>query len=98
MTYARMASIPHGTTIEAQGISSGLITGTKPIIPAVNINPFPIGGVQPPPSQPVFPSQTATNQNTPRLPQDLTSYIAAGTITQAMLTDPNSFIYSGSSC
>jgi hypothetical protein len=36
--------------------------------------------------------QTATNNKTPRIPQDLTSFIAAGTITQAMLTDPNTLL------
>ena len=57
----------------------------------VNINPFPIGGAQQPSADGTrfFPNQTATNQNTARIPQDLTSFIAAGTITQAMLDNPN---------
>jgi len=39
-----------------------------------------------------FPSQTATDANTLRIPQDLGPFIARGTITQAMLDDPNSLL------
>jgi hypothetical protein len=93
VTYVRMASIPHGVTIEAEGTAIGPTPGS-PNIPVANMNPFPIGGVQPPPGTvpPPFPSQTATNTNTPRIPQDLTSYIAAGTITQFILNDPNTLL------
>jgi hypothetical protein len=87
-TLARMASIPHGTTIAAQGTSS-THTG-KPVIPSVNITPFVVNSV--PHNFITFPSQTATNTHTPRIPQDLTAFIAAGTITQEMLTDPNSVL------
>jgi hypothetical protein len=86
-TVVRMASIPHGTTIEAQGTSS-TITG-KPTIPAVDITPF---STDAPHDKVPFPSQTATSNDTARIPQDLTSFIAAGTITQAMLTDPNTLL------
>jgi hypothetical protein len=86
--YTRMASIPHGVTINAQGISLGRTAGKVPFANiTVNINPFPIGGAQNPPSQPFFPSQTVTNQNTARIPQNLTPF--ATTITQAMLDNPN---------
>jgi hypothetical protein len=86
-TLVRMASIPQGTTIMAQGTSS-TIKG-KPTIPAVDITPF---TTAPPNNKIPFASQTATNKNTLRIPQDLTSFIAAGTITQAMLTDPNTLL------
>jgi hypothetical protein len=83
-SVARMASIPHGTTIEAQGISRTVAGG--PQINPVDITPFPIGN----PGQPFrFPSQTATSTDTFRLPQDLTSFIKAGTITQEILDNPN---------
>ncbi len=85
-TVARMASIPHGTTINAQGTSFSVAGG--PTIAPVSITPFPTGGGSPI----VFPSQTATNQTTPRIPQDLAPFLAAGTITQAMLTDPNTLL------
>src|SRR5207248_130374 len=84
-TVTRMASIPHGTTVLAQGTFT-TIAG-KPTIPAVDITPFAIGN---PANKLRFPSQTAAANGTARIPQDLTSFIAAGTITQAMLDDPNS--------
>jgi hypothetical protein len=86
-TVFRMGSIPHGTTIEAQGTTS-VIAG-RPTIPAVGITPnFLGGGPQP------FPSQQAANNNTARIPQNLNSFVQAGTITQAMLDDPNTFLRS----
>ena len=86
-TVTRMASIPHGTTIEAQGTSS-TIDG-KPDIAAVNITPFKIGQ---PNNKIQFPSQIASDKDTARIPQDLTSFVEAGTITQAMLDDPNTLL------
>jgi hypothetical protein len=83
-TIVRMASIPHGTTILAQGISFTVAGG--PQIDPVDITPFPIGN----PGQPFrFPSQTVTDTATFRLPQDLTDFVAAGTITQEILDNPN---------
>lgn len=86
-TIARMASIPHGTTIEAQG--NFVSIAGPPTINPVDITPFQTGN---PANKQKFPSQTATNANTARIPQDLSAYIAAGTITQAMLDDPNSLL------
>jgi hypothetical protein len=84
ITLARMASIPHGTTIVSQGIFRSVPGG--PILDPVDITPFLIGN---PEGKIPFPGQTATNENTPRIPQNLSSFIAANTITQAMLSDPN---------
>ena len=77
-------SIPHGTTVEAQGTSFTINGG--PQIKPVDITPFKIGD---PTATVKFPSQTAANTDTFRLPQDLTSFIAAGTITQDILDNPN---------
>jgi len=87
VTLARMASIPHGTTVLAQGTST-VIAG-PPKIPAVDITPFPTGQ---PGNKIHFPSQTAATEGTARIPQDLHPFIVTGTITQAMLTDPNSVL------
>jgi hypothetical protein len=86
-TLTRMASIPHGTTIEAQGTFT-TVDG-KPDIAAVNITPFTIGQ---PNNKIQFPSQIASDKDTARIPQDLTSFVEAGTITQAMLDDPNTLL------
>jgi hypothetical protein len=85
-TVARMASIPHGTTVNAQGTTT-VIDG-PPTIPVVNITPSFIssGALN------RFPSQTASAPGTARIPQDLTSFIAEGTLTQTMLDDPNTVL------
>lgn len=86
-TLVRMASIPHGTTVEAQGTSFTVAGG--PVIEPVDITPFPVGN----PGGPFrFPSQDVNDTGTFRVPQDLTSFIAAGTITQAILDNPNLII------
>ncbi len=85
-TLTRMASIPHGTTVVAQGTSTSF--AGKPTIPPVDMTPFPVGGGP----KIHFPSQVAANKTTPRIPQDLTPWITAGTITQAMLDDPNTVL------
>jgi hypothetical protein len=87
-TVTRMASIPHGTTIEAQGLVAPAKAGPPTIAP-VDITPFKTGA---PTNKIKFASQTASNPNTPRIPQDLGPFITRGTITQAMLDDPNSLL------
>jgi nucleoid-associated protein YgaU len=89
-TVVRMASIPHGTTIDAEGTATPPVAG-GPVIKSVDITPFSIGN----PANRLtntFPSQNASDNATSRLPQDLTSFIAAGTITPAILTNPNSIL------
>jgi hypothetical protein len=85
-TLARMASIPHGTTINAQG--TFLTVAGGPQIKPVDITPFKIGDSSARVS-PKFPSQTAATPGTPRIPQDLS--VAPG-ITQALLDDPNTLL------
>jgi hypothetical protein len=87
VSLVRMASIPHGTTIDAQGTST--TSNGPPTIPAVDITPF---LTAPPNTKITFPSQTANNKETFRIPQDLTSFIAANTITQPILNDPNTVL------
>jgi hypothetical protein len=79
-TLVRMASIPHGTTLCAQG-TFRTFSG-PPSIPPVSITPD-IGR---------FPSQTAHLKRTARIPQDLTRFIKNGSITQAILDDPNTVL------
>lgn len=86
-TLVRMASIPHGTTINAQGTFKTF--NGPPQIGHADITPFVEGA---PTNKIRFASQTATTHGTPRIPQDLASFIAAGTITQAILDDPNTVL------
>jgi hypothetical protein len=89
VTVARLASIPHGTTILAQGVNLVPAVTEKPNIAPIDITPF-VGGQ--PTQKIVFQSQTATNKTTRRIPQDLSAQIIAGTITQAILSDPNTVL------
>jgi hypothetical protein len=83
-TVARMASIPHGTTINAQGTFFTVPGG--PQINKVDITPFPIGN---PSARIPFPSQQVAAGGTARIPQDLS---AAPAITQDLLDDPNTLL------
>jgi nucleoid-associated protein YgaU len=89
-TVVRMASIPHGTTIDAEGTVTDVPANNFQIA-SVDITPFPIGD----PAGRLtgtFPSQDVDNTATLRLPQDLTSFKAAGTITKDILANPNSIL------
>jgi hypothetical protein len=86
-TVVRMASIPHGTAILAQG-TSGTLAGA-PHIGDNNIIPFPIGSPAPPNS--AFASNEATftelNLSVP------TSFrVASPGVTQEMVKNPNSVL------
>ncbi|GAN76135.1 heme-binding protein [Acidisphaera rubrifaciens] len=88
-TVVRMASIPHGTTICLQGTALGPIAGPPTIAP---VDPTPFFDATRAPFR--FPSQTAADNATFRIPQDLAPFIAAGTITQQILDDPNTILRS----
>jgi hypothetical protein len=81
-TIARLASIPHGTTVLAQGLISHA-TG-KPAIPDNNLNPFSIGG---PPGTAPFPEQNLATTTVFRT-ADLKG------IDQTMVNNPNSVLQS----
>lgn len=85
-TVVRMASIPHGTTILAQGTFESDINTTDgpPDIPPVDITPFKIDD---PADRRKFRNQNAADTATFRLPQTLPP-----TITQTMLDNPNSVL------
>jgi hypothetical protein len=84
VSIVRMASIPHGTTIVAQGNSNTSDETTKPAIPSVSIKPFGIGD---PTSTIDFPEQTLSIKTEFRTP-------AAGLVgvTQKMVDNPNSVL------
>jgi hypothetical protein len=81
-TIARLASIPHGTTILVQGTATRAAGG--PSIPDVSLTPFSIGH----PKQTVGFAEQHLNQNTPFR----TSGAGLTGITQAMLNNPNSVL------
>jgi len=81
-TIARLASIPHGTTITIQGSATTASGG--PSIPAVSLTPFTIGS----PSQTVDFDEQHLTRSTPFR----TSGAGLTGITQAMLDNPNSVL------
>ncbi|GJC89280.1 hypothetical protein ColLi_12118 [Colletotrichum liriopes] len=85
-SLARMASIPHGTTINAQSFSAPVTSKGAPTIKPISITPFTIGK---PEDLKHFHSQDANKKDTFRLPQDLTRFTKAETVTQEMITNPN---------
>jgi hypothetical protein len=83
-----MASIPHGTTVNAQG--TGQTVNGGPVITPVSIRPFPIGGAPPAGTAIAFPpfNEADLAVGTPfRLPTP----IPPG-ITQQMVNNPNSVL------
>jgi hypothetical protein len=81
-TVARLASIPHGTTILLQGTASTAAGG--PTIPDVSIKPFTIGH----PAQTIdFPEQTLATAT-----QFRTSGAGLTGVTQQMVNNPNSVL------
>ncbi|KAF2720424.1 hypothetical protein K431DRAFT_285720 [Polychaeton citri CBS 116435] len=90
-TLCRMASIPHGTTINMQGASPDM---TKPIpgkslsFDKIDITPFRIGA---PSSKVPFANQKLSNK-ADRLPTDLDIFNANKTITQDILKDPSTVL------
>jgi hypothetical protein len=84
-TVARMASIPHGTVILAQG-TAGFFEGGPPVIPANNIIPFGIG--TPPPPNSDF---AQAKVEFPELDLSTSTQFrhASPGVTQAMVENPN---------
>ncbi|KXJ89484.1 hypothetical protein Micbo1qcDRAFT_189596 [Microdochium bolleyi] len=88
-TLVRMASIPHGTTINAQGAPPT----SQPSAPSIgkrDITPFVIKS-DPTVFKPQH-TQKADLTDTPRLPQDLSKFIKEGTITQEILDNPTKIL------
>ncbi len=81
-TVARLASIPHGTTIVAQGVASS--GSNAPSIPAMNINPFPIGNAT---AGSVFPEQDLAAPT-----QFRTSGPGLTGVSQGLVDNPNSLL------
>jgi hypothetical protein len=87
-TVVRMASIPHGTVILAQG-QTQFLNGGPPHIPDNNIIPFGIGGNPPPNSQFGQAEQEFPELN---LSHNTQFRHASPGVTQAMVQNPNSVV------
>ena len=90
-TVVRIASIPHGTAILAQG-STQFLNGGPPHISEINIIPFPVGTA--PPANSDF---HAAEQAFPELNLAINTafrQVSPG-VTQEMVTNPNSVLVAG---
>ncbi|KAJ6011767.1 hypothetical protein N7499_013260 [Penicillium canescens] len=87
-SLVRMGSIPHGTTINAQCLAPTSVFPGPPEIPPASLAVQPVGGGDAVP----IGSLNASVFTDLRRPQDLSKFIAAGTITQDMLDDPNTVL------
>lgn len=89
-SLCRMASIPHGTTINAQCLDKPINKDGPPRIPVRGPQPFLIGN----PTGRKFPFDNldVTKQDTARIPQDLSLFNDEGTITDETLRDVNSVL------
>ncbi|KAJ4118956.1 hypothetical protein NW768_010699 [Fusarium equiseti] len=98
MSFCRMGSIPHGTTINAQGFDAPVTKPGAPDIPNIDITPIilPLGPgpveIEMEKKKQKFNSQNASDDRSRRLPQDLTPFMENGTITQKILNDPNTIL------
>ncbi|KAM0549160.1 hypothetical protein ACHAPJ_009469 [Fusarium lateritium] len=88
-SYARMASIPHGTTIHAQCFDEAKTASGSPKFDKAIITPLVIGQKNQKDTPRRFLNQDVKKDDTRRLPQNLTSFVKAGTITQEILDNPN---------
>lgn len=101
-TINRMASIPHGTTINAQGPAAILLppgTPQAPLTPDIPLSnqaskPFSVNTGRPITPDP-FHQFNLSNPNTSRLPKTASNSLAQNpieSITQAMVLDPNELL------
>ena len=93
-SIVRMASIPHGTTINAQGLVPGPNDKTKePVIKPVDTTPFSLSG-GPGNRQLIFHSMDAEKENVLREPANLSKFNSTGTgrITTDIIKDPNTVL------
>lgn len=94
-SVVRMASIPHGTTVNAQSLSPAkqatALGGNAgaPGFDVIDTTPFPIGTNQPLNPNPFASSMDASSTNSPRIPQLLAKFVKAGTITTEIIKNPN---------
>ena len=97
-SVVRMACILHGTTINAQGLLSTHETTNRSVLGGVadfpsfddiDSTPFTLGKVNEKQTEIFQKPMDATNQNTFRMPQNLGNFNKNGTITSAIIKNPN---------
>ncbi|KAM7187563.1 hypothetical protein V8F20_010930 [Naviculisporaceae sp. PSN 640] len=87
-TINRLGSIPHGVSINLQGVEPTAATlGPPPISPRPNVTtPTPFIQSSDPPED--FPALKVVNDHSARIPQVLEPFVKTGTITNDIMSDP----------
>jgi hypothetical protein len=93
-TISRMASIPHGTAFTAQDLEPQSMINTWPVIPDINIVPFPVKGTA------RIGKATGGQKNmveevvdkTIREPPDLSQFTNTRVLTKDNISNPNQFL------
>lgn len=101
-TITRMASIPHGTTINAQGEDPTAVIQNRPDFNSLPVKlnvptilPFPIGSKDPIGNalNGVFPQLGFRNDvEKDRIPLNFRDFVRAGTITESQFNNPNNYL------
>ncbi|KPI36338.1 uncharacterized protein AB675_7297 [Cyphellophora attinorum] len=96
-TVSRMASIPHGTTINAQALDPTTVTPGAPVFQNLDVqNTFPFS-LDKTPADAADPSffpqlQFKTDVTKDRIPLDLRKFDTAGTINEAQFKNPENYL------
>jgi len=93
-TISRLASIPHGTAFTAQDLEPQSMIDKAPVIPDINIVPFPVKGTA------IIGKATSGRKNmveevvdkTIREPPDLTQFKTPRVLTKDNISNPNQFL------
>jgi hypothetical protein len=86
-TIARLATIPHGNSVCAVGVSENVVFSGQPQIPPANTVPFPVGGQPPAPG-----AKNPFAAYDLSAPSPFRSSPLPPEITQALIDDPNSML------
>ncbi|KAK4448883.1 hypothetical protein QBC34DRAFT_464015 [Podospora aff. communis PSN243] len=91
-TIGRLGSIPHGVSINLQGLEPTAVTQGPPQIVAPPNCTMPTRFIQSIDPLEVFPALVAANNDTARIPQILDPFVKTGTITDEIMADPTAVL------
>jgi hypothetical protein len=93
-TISRMASIPHGTAFTAQDLEPQSMINTAPVIPDINIVPFPVKGTARIGKATGGPKNMVEEvvDKTIREPHDLSQFTNTRVLTKDNISNPNQFL------
>ncbi|KAK4208595.1 hypothetical protein QBC37DRAFT_452362 [Rhypophila decipiens] len=91
-TINRLGSIPHGVSINLQGLEqTAVVQGAPQITPRPNCT-TPTRFIQSTDPPEAFPALVAANDDTARIPQNLDIFVKTGTITDEIMADPTTVL------